>query len=193
MRNLLHSAGALVSDLASTLLFLVVLLVTGNLILAVVLGMALGLLQIAVQVARRKPIDSMQWLSLFLIVGSGTATLLTTDARFVMLKPSIIYVIVGVVMLRPGWMNRYLPPIAVETVPDLAFIFGYVWAALMFLSAALNIALALSLDPATWAIAKSIWAIGSKVVLFLIQFAVMKGIGVRRVRARMTRAASAPT
>jgi len=51
----------------------------------------------------------------------------------------------------------------------------------------------LSLDPATWAIAKSIWAIGSKVVLFLIQFAVMKGIGVRRVRARMTRAASAPT
>ena len=193
MRNLLHSARALVSDLASTLLFLVVLLVTGNLILAVVLGMALGLLQIAVQVARRKPIDSMQWLSLFLIVGSGTATLLTTDARFVMLKPSIIYVIVGVVMLRPGWMNRYLPPIAVETVPDLAFIFGYVWAALMFLSAALNIALALSLDPATWAIAKSIWAIGSKVVLFLIQFAVMKGIGVRRVRARMTRAASAPT
>jgi len=193
VRNLLHSARALVSDLASTLLFLVVLLVTGNLILAVVLGMALGLLQIAVQVARRKPIDSMQWLSLFLIVGSGTATLLTTDARFVMLKPSIIYVIVGVVMLRPGWMNRYLPPIAVETVPDLAFIFGYVWAALMFLSAALNIALALSLDPATWAIAKSIWAIGSKVVLFLIQFAVMKGIGVRRVRARMTRAASAPT
>jgi len=193
VRNLLHSAGALVSDLASTLLFLVVLLVTGNLILAVVLGMALGLLQIAVQVARRKPIDSMQWLSLFLIVGSGTATLLTTDARFVMLKPSIIYVIVGVVMLRPGWMNRYLPPIAVETVPDLAFIFGYVWAGLMFLSAALNIALALSLDPATWAIAKSIWAIGSKVVLFLIQFAVMKGIGVRRVRARMTRAASAPT
>ena len=193
MRNLLHAARALVSDLASTLLFLVVLLVTGNLILAVVLGMALGLLQIAVQVARRKPIDSMQWLSLFLIVGSGTATLLTTDARFVMLKPSIIYVIVGVVMLRPGWMNRYLPPIAVQTVPDLAFIFGYVWAALMFLSAALNIALALSLDPATWAIAKSIWAIGSKVVLFLIQFAVMKGIGVRRVRARMTRAASAPT
>jgi intracellular septation protein len=102
-----------------------------------------------------------------------------------MLKPTVIYVVVGVVMLKRGWMNRYLPPIALATVPDLGILFGYVWAGLMFFSAALNIALALSLDVATWAAVKSVWAIGSKVGLFLIQYAVMKTTGVRRARAMM--------
>jgi len=86
-------------------------------------------------------------------------------------------------MLRPGWMNRYLPPIAVETVPDLAYLFGFIWAGLMFGSAALNIALALTLDPVTWASVMSLWGIASKVVLFLIQYVTMRTIGVRRGRA----------
>ncbi len=182
MGNLLHSARLLVSDLASTLLFLAVLLVTKELILAVVLGVALGAAQIGWLLVRRRPIDTMQWLSIGLVVVSGVATLLTSDARFVMVKPSIIYCIVGAYMLRPGWMNRYMPPIAVATVPDIAFIFGYIWAGLMFGSAALNILLALTLDPVTWSAAMSIWGIVSKVALFLVQYAVMRTIGTRRGR-----------
>lgn len=105
-----------------------------------------------------------------------------------MLKPTIIYAVVGVVMLKRGWMNRYLPPIALATVPDLGIRFGYVWAGLMFFSAAINIPLALALDPATWAAAKSVWAVGSKVALFLIQYVVMKSTGIRRARALMAAA-----
>jgi intracellular septation protein A len=183
MANLLKSAQLLVSDLASTLLFLAVLLITKDLILAVALGVGLGIIQIGWLMARRKPIDTMQWLSIGLVVVSGAATMLTSDARFVMLKPTVIYCIVGAYMLRPGWMNRYLPPIAVETVPDLAYLFGFIWAGLMFGSAALNIALALTLDPVTWASAMSVWGIASKVVLFLIQYVTMRTIGVRRGRA----------
>jgi intracellular septation protein len=182
MANLLKSAQLLVSDLASTLLFLAVLLITKDLILAVALGVGLGIIQIGWLMARRKPIDTMQWLSIGLVVVSGAATMLTSDARFVMLKPTVIYCIVGAYMLRPGWMNRYLPPIAVETVPDLAYLFGFIWAGLMFGSAALNIALALTLDPVTWASVMSIWGIASKVVLFLIQYVTMRTIGVRRGR-----------
>ena len=37
----------------------------------------------------------MQWLSVGLSCVSGTATMLTSDPRFVMLKPSVIYCIVG--------------------------------------------------------------------------------------------------
>ena len=151
MTNLLKSAQLLISDLASTLLFLAVLLITKDLILAVALGVGLGIVQIGWLMAHRKPIDTMQWLSIGLVVVSGAATMLTNDARFVMLKPTVIYCIVGAYMLRPGWMNRYLPPIAVAVVPDLAYVFGFVWAGLMFGSAALNIALALTLDPVTWA------------------------------------------
>ena len=99
-----------------------------------------------------------------------------------MVKPSVIYVIVGIVMLRPGWLNRYLPPIAIEVVPDIAFTFGFVWAGLMFASAALNLVVAFTLDAATWAIVMSIWGMASKIAMFLIQYTVMRAIGVRRRR-----------
>lgn len=184
MSNLLRSARLLVLDLASTLLFLVVLLITKDLVLAVALGVGLGVIQIGWLMARRQKIDAMQWLSIGLVVVSGVATLLTSDARFVMLKPSIIYCIVGAYMLRPGWLDRYLPPIAVQTVSDIAYIYGFVWAGLMFGSAALNIVLAMTLDPITWSAAMSIWGIASKAVLFLIQYATMTMIGRRRAAAR---------
>ena len=191
MSNLMQSARLLVSDLASTLIFLAVLLATKDLMLAVALGVGLGLLQIGWFMVRRKPIDTMQWLSIGLVVVSGAATMLTSDPRFVMLKPTVIYCIVGAYMLRPGWMNRYLPPIAVATVPDLAYAFGFIWAGLMFGSAGLNIVLALMLDPVTWSATMSIWGIASKVALFLTQYAIMRTIGMRRGRAMA--AASTPT
>ena len=192
MRNLMQSGRLLVSDLAATLVFLVVLLATRNLILAVALGVGLGVVQIGWLLTRRKPIDTMQWLSVGLVVVSGAATLLTSDARFVMVKPSVIYCIVGAYMLRPGWLNRYLPPIAVATVPDIAWFFGFAWAGLMFGSAVLNIVLAMMLDPLTWSATISIWGIASKIAMFLVQYAIMRTIGVRRGRA-MARAGAAAT
>jgi intracellular septation protein A len=194
MQQLAQSARLLVTDLASTILFLVVLLATRNLMLAVALGVGLGIIQIGWMLLRKKPIDTMQWLSIGLVVASGAATMLTNDARFVMLKPTIIYCIVGAYMLRPGWMNRYLPPIAVATVPDLAWLFGFIWAGLMFASAALNIALALLLDPISWSAAMSVWGLASKIVLFLVQYATMRTTGVRRARRAMAAAtAASPT
>ena len=65
-------------------------------------------------------------------------------------------------MLRRGWMNRYLPPIAPRPVADVATTFGYAWAGLMFGSAALNIALALSLDAKSWAAVMSAWGIAQQ-------------------------------
>jgi intracellular septation protein len=138
MKNLLHAGKLLLLDMASTFFFLFLYLFTKNITLSVLLGMALGAAQIGWEFARNKPIDTMQWMSLFLVLGTGTATLLTADPRFVMIKPSVIYCVVGIVMLKPGWMNRYLPPVAIELVPDIAIIFGYAWAALMFFSAGLN-------------------------------------------------------
>src|SRR5437588_11371906 len=132
MKYMFESGKLLLLRLASTFLVLIVFLSTGNVTLAVVLGMALGIGQIGWQFARKKRIDTMQWLSLFLVLGAGAATLITSDPRFVMIKPTVIYTVVGIVMLKPGWMNRYLPPVAIEVVPDIAFIFGFVWAGLMF-------------------------------------------------------------
>ena len=183
MRNLFAAAKLLLLDLASTVFFLVVFLLTKNIPLSVVLGVALGIGQIGWEFVRKRPIDTMQWMSLLLVVGAGSATLLTNDPRFVMVKPSLIYLVVGVVMLKPGWMNRYLPPVAKELVPDLAFIFGFIWSGLMFFSAALNLIVALNFSVVTWASFMSVYGIVSKLGLFLIQYATMRYIGLRRRRA----------
>lgn len=184
MRNLIRAGRPLLLDMASTLFFLAVYLLSANIRLAVGLGIALGLAVIGWERARGRPVGALQWLSLVVVAASGSATLLTGDPRFVMLKPSLIYVVVGLVMLKRGWMIRYLPAIALELVPDIAVIFGFVWAGLMFFSAALNLVLAMSLNVAAWAAVMSGYGIASKLSLFLIQYATMRSIAIRRSRAR---------
>jgi intracellular septation protein len=189
MKNLLQAGKLLLLDMASTFFFLFLYLLTKNITLSVLLGMALGAAQIGWEFVRHKPIDTMQWMSLFLVLGTGTATLLTDDPRFVMIKPSVIYCIVGIVMLKRGWMNRYLPPVAIELIPDIATIFGYVWAGLMFFSAALSLIVAFNFSITTWLAFMSIYGIVSKLALFLIGYATMRTIAVHR-RARLVAAAS---
>ena len=183
MKNLLHAGKLLLLDLASTILFLVVYLLTHNIPLAVALGMALGIAQISVQFARKKPIETMEWLSLFLVVASGTAAFITDDPRFVMVKPTVLYTIVGIVMLKPGWINRYLPPVAKAVVADIAVIVGFLWAGLMFASAAVNVFVALNYSVITWAWFMPVFGIVSKIALFLAGFAMMRFIGRRRIAA----------
>ena len=185
MKDLFESGKLLLLDMAATLFFLGLYLLTHNIPLSVVLGMALGIAQIGWQFARGKPIDTMQWMSLFLVLGAGTVTLITNDPRFIMIKPSAIYIIVGVVMLKRGWMNRYLPPIAIELVPDIAVILGYVWSGLMFFSAALNVIVALNFDVVAWSVTMSIYGVASKAALFLIGYTVMRSIGVARRRRQL--------
>jgi hypothetical protein len=79
VKNLFEAGKLLFLDMAATLFFLVLYLLTHNVTLSVVLGMALGAAQIGWQLARGKKIDTMQWMSLFLVLGAGTVTLLTNS------------------------------------------------------------------------------------------------------------------
>ena len=191
MKNLFYSGRLIFLDMASTIFFVILYSATHSLALSVGLGVALGLTQIGWEIARRRPIDTLQWVSLVLVLASGTATLMTHDVRFMIAKLSVVYVLIGSVMLKPGWMDRYLPPQAHELVGDVAVKFGFVWAGLMFFSAALNLALAFTFSFAEWAALISAWGLASKLGLFLIQFATMRLIGARRFRARGTGLAAA--
>lgn len=183
MKSLLVSAKFLALDLASTLVLLVVLRLTHSIPIAAGLGISIAIGQVGYDLIRRKPVHPLLWLSLVVVVASGAATLITQDARFIMIKPSVISIVFGVIMLKRGWMDRYLPPIALEVVPDIAVIFGYIWAGSQFLAAALNIVVALNFDAVTWASIMSIYHTVTLVGLFLIQYATMRFIGVRRRRA----------
>jgi intracellular septation protein A len=183
MRDFLQAAKLLLRDLASTIFFLVLYLLTHNTVLSVGLGIALGLAQVGTQLVRGRAIGTMEWLSLCLLIAAGTATLVTNDVRFVLFKPSVIYAMVGVVMLRPGWLNRYVPDIVRRVAPDVAVAVGFAWAALMFVSAAVNGFVALTQSVAMWAMVMPIFGIVSKVAVFLGGYAAIRVITGRRLRA----------
>jgi hypothetical protein len=71
-----------------------------------------------------------------------------------------------------------------ENDADAVFMFGFVWSGLMFFSAALNVIVTLNVSVVAWASFMSIYAIVSKAALFLIAYATMRYIGVRRRRAQ---------
>ncbi len=180
---LMQAVKWLAADLLSTLAFVGLYAATHNVYVAIVVAIALGAGQIAWQKSRGTPIDLMQWLSLFLVVVFGGAAMVTRDPVFIMVKPSIIYTAIGIVMLRSGWMNRYFPPIARDNAADVITVFGFIWAALMFGTAGANLALAFSMGASTWAWFIAVFPIASKVGLVLIQYVVIRAIIRRRIRA----------
>jgi intracellular septation protein A len=102
----------LLNDFLSAILFLIVYALTGSLFAAAGIAVAAGLAQFAALRLRRRSIEPMQWMGLGLVVALGGATLLTQSPRLMMAKPSVIHLALAAVMLRPGWMTRYLPEIA---------------------------------------------------------------------------------
>ena len=103
-------------DFLSAIVFLALYALTENLYLATGVAVAVSLTQIAIAKLRGEQVDAMQWLVLFLVLVLGGATLLANDGRFIMLKSSISHSAIGIVMLRPGWMGRYLPPIVTDNL-----------------------------------------------------------------------------
>ena len=180
MKYFLSAAGFLIEDFAGTILFLAIYQLTHEMMWAAAAGIALSVGQVGWRLSTGRGVDALQWVSLGLVLVTAGASLVTHDPRFVMLKPSVIYLIVGGVMLKRGWMMRYMPEIARGLMPDLIVAFGYAWAGLMFASAALNVVLALSLPFGTWLLAMAVWGPCSKLALFLIQFPIMKVVGRRR-------------
>jgi intracellular septation protein A len=199
MKTLFHSVKFLALDMASTMVYLLTYWAADHVfhdpaksvLVATPVGMVFGISQIAWVFAHKKRPDAMQWLSLFLVVAAGAATFLTKDPRFILFKPSIIYCVVGVVMLKRGWMNRYLPERAIHLVPDLGVIFGYIWAALMFFSAGLNLFVAMKGDVGLSVKFLAIYPLASKLSLFAIQYATMRFVARRRYQAMTPEAQAA--
>jgi intracellular septation protein A len=122
------------------------------------------------------------------VIVLGSATLLTNDPRFVLAKPAIGHFAIGAIMLKRGWLLRYVPPIVSETIPEYVTVAGYAWAVLMFALGLGTIAVVLTGDLKLWALYVSVVLIGAKVAAFAIQYVAFRLLVINRIRA--ARAAS---
>ncbi|MDA9474221.1 intracellular septation protein [Bradyrhizobium sp. CCBAU 65884] len=171
------------SDLFSAIVFLVVYLATDNVILATSVAIAGAIAQVIHARIKGQQLNYMTYASLALVVGLGGITLLTNDPRFMMAKPSIAHFAIGAIMLKRGWMLRYMPPIVVETVPEYVTAAGYAWAALMFVIGVGMILVASTGDLKLWAFYLTVVAGGAKLLAFAVQYVVLRLIVTSRRRA----------
>jgi intracellular septation protein len=173
----------LASDFFSTILFLLLYLVSGNVVLATSVAVAGAVAQLIYARVKGLELGFMAYASLALVIVLGSATLLTSDPRFMLAKPSIAHFAVGAIMLKRGWMLRYVPPIVAESIPEYVTIAGYAWAALMFALGAGTIAVALTGDIWLWGLYVSVVAVGAKVAAFAVQYVAFRMLIKNRLRA----------
>lgn len=190
MNTFAQAARPLVNDLFSSLLFAGLLVAGVDPLAATIIAMATGVTHVVVLLVLRRTIAPLQWASLGLVLAFGGASLVVHDPRFLMAKPTVIYLILAAFMLRRGWMLRYMPPIARGRGEGLMVGWGYVWAGLMALTGGLNLLFAVAL-PEQWPLYKAIFPITSKLALFAAQYAHIRAVTIRRVRAEAASAAQA--
>lgn len=183
MKTLLYALGPMLFDSLGVLVFAVLLVVGVGIVPATIAGTVVALAVVGYELARGNKVAALQWISLASVLLTAAATLLTGDPRFVMAKPTIVYLIVGAVMLRRGWLNRYIMPEQRALVGDVMDRFGMIWAALMFISAGLNLVVAIFFT-AWWPLFIGIFPLASKFGLFAVHIAVVHFIGQARLRRR---------
>ena len=185
MKDVLRRLG---SDFLSTIVFLVVYLTTDNVILATAVAIVGAIGQVIWSRIRGQTLGYMTWASLALVIVLGSATLLTHDPRFVLAKPAIGHFAIGAIMLKRGWMLRYMPPIVTDTIPEYVTYAGYAWAALMFVLAAGTVGVAMTGDMKLWTFYVTVVLVGAKIAAFAIQYVAFRVLVGRRLRAAAQRA-----
>ena len=171
-----------------TILFLAIYLATDNVLLATGVAIAGAIAQVIYSRVKGKELGSMTWASLALVIVLGSATLLTHDPRFVLAKPAIGHFAIGAIMLKRGWMLRYLPPIVTQNIPEYVTLAGYAWAALMFALGAGTIGIAMTGDMKLWTFYVTVVLVGAKIAAFAIQYIAFRILVGSRLRAAAQRA-----
>lgn len=175
--------GKLATDFLSAIIFLLVYLATDNVVLATSIAIAVAVAQVVHASVRKRELGFMTYASLGLVIVLGAVTLFTRDARFMFAKPAIAHFAVGIIMLKRDWMQRYMPPIVTETIPEYVRAAGYAWAVLMFVLGLGTIAVAMTGDVKLWALYISVVAGGTKIIAFAIQYAAFRLLVTLRIRA----------
>lgn len=180
MKDVFAKLGA---DFFSTILFLAIYLATDNVLLATGVAIAGAIAQVIYARVKGKPLGYMTYASLALVIVLGSATLLTHDPRFVLAKPAIGHFAIGAIMLKRGWMLRYLPAIVTDNIPEYVTVAGYAWAALMFVLGAGTIGVAMTGDMKLWTFYVTVVLVGAKIAAFAVQYVAFRLLIGSRLRA----------
>jgi intracellular septation protein len=124
-------------------------------LIATAVAIIASLLQVGWQLARRRKVDVMLWISVAVIVVFGSATIWLHDETFIKWKPSILYWLFGAILLggRMLFGRNLLRAVLGEQLVLPAAVWErllWLWIAFFATIGTVNIAVAYSVPTATW-------------------------------------------
>ncbi len=164
-----------ISDLIAVILFFVAYTLTKDIIFATTIAVVVGLLQAGFTWWKNKKLDTMQWVSLALIVVFGGATIIFRDARFIMWKPTLLFWIGALALLIGHLMKKNgLKAIMGKEIslPDSAWAkLTYAWVVFLVVMGGINIVVAYTFinDKQVWVNYKLFGSTALMFVFFLGQ------------------------
>lgn len=141
---------------------------------ATAVAIAATLLQIAYLKKVHGRVETMQWVSLGVIVVFGGATLLFHDNTFIKWKPTVLYWLMGLSLLAGKYVfKRNLMKTFMSdqlSLPDHAWtVLLWSWVGFLLFMGGLNLYVAFNYDLDTWVNFKLFGSIGLMIVFALIQ------------------------
>lgn len=94
------------SDFVAIILFFATYMLTQNMVTATIVAVVIGVIQAGYLLFKYKKLQTMQWLSLILIVVFGGLTILLKDGIFIMLKTTLLMWLTAAVMLVSQLMGK---------------------------------------------------------------------------------------
>lgn len=166
------------ADLFPVLLFFGAYYFTRDMFVATGVAIAATTVQVALAWFRHRKVETMQWVSLGLIVVLGGATLLLHDKRFIMWKPTVLYWVMGGGLAASQWLFGKSPMRALMgkqlELPEP------VWARLtlswvLFFAAmgAINLFVAFTFSEEVWVNFKLFGGMGLMLLFVLVQSAML--------------------
>jgi intracellular septation protein len=163
----------ILSDLLAVILFFDTYTLTKNIVWATAVALVIGVLQAAFNWIRHKKLDTMQWVSLALIVVFGGATILLHDARFIMWKPTLLFWVGALVLLASHLMgkNGLKAMMGKEiTLPEGVWRkLTFAWLAFLVLMGLVNLFVAYTFTEAQWVNYKLFGSTALMIVFFIAQ------------------------
>ena len=163
----------LLIDFFPIILFFVAFKVWG-IYAATAVAIVATIIQIAYLRIKTGKVETMQWLSLGVIVLFGGATLLAHDDNFIKWKPTVLYWLMGAALLigQLVFKKNLLRSVmgAQLQLPDAIWLkLNWAWTAFFALMGALNLWIAFHFDTDTWVNFKLFGGMGLMVVFVIAQ------------------------
>ena len=162
-------------ELLVVILFFITYVFTKNIVLATAVALVAGVIQAAFIWIKYKKLQTMQWVSLLLIVIFGGATIVFKDAHFIMWKPSILFWLLAAALLASQLLgkNALQATMGKEiTLPDAVWRkLTFAWILFLAMMGVLNLWVAYRFTEAQWVNYKLFGSTGLLIAFMLVQIA----------------------